>query len=360
MNALTYAQLGTDTIMKKYTPPELPPNHRFHYHQGVFLTGAERVYALTKDKKYYDYIKAWVDYHLQENGDCPTCHTDEFDDMQPGLLLFDLYETTKDERYKILLDRIIKAAEEHPKNALGGVWHKKFMKNQMWLDCMYMMGVVVTRYAVTFDKPYLIKVVHRQMRLMYENMKNPKTGLLYHAWDDSKEAPWADKATGCSPEHWGRAMGWYVVALAEIIEMLPDDNEYKNDFIAVEKELLSSVIKYRDSKMGLWYQIIDKGDVKGNWHETSCSCLFTYAIVKSARLGVIDNIGKDFIEECYNGILTMVNVSGEKLGIKGVCIGTGVGDINYYFERETVEDDLHGMGAFILMCSEIAKSEKGE
>lgn len=126
MDALMYAKLGADTIMNKYTPSELPPKYRFHYHQGVFLTGAERVYALTNEKKYYDYIKAWVDVHLKENGECPACHTDEFDDMQPGLLLFDLYDTTKDERYKILLDRIIQAAEEHPKNALGGVWHKKF------------------------------------------------------------------------------------------------------------------------------------------------------------------------------------------------------------------------------------------
>lgn len=355
MDALMYAKLCTDTIMNKYTPSELPPKLRFHYHQGVFLTGAERVYALTSEDKYYDYIKAWVDIHLKENGDCPTCHTDEFDDMQPGLLLFDLYKATKDERYKILLDRIIKAAEAHPKNALGGVWHKKFLKNQMWLDCMYMMGVVVTRYAVTFDKPYLIKVVHRQMQLMNENMKNPQTCLLYHAWDDSKEAEWANSKTGCSPEHWGRALGWYVVALADIIEMLPESNEYRTDFIRVEKELLTAVIKYRDEKSGLWYQVLDKGNEEGNWYETSCSCLFTYAITKSIRLGILESVNADFVKKCYEGILTMISVDGEKIGISGVCIGTGVGDKNFYFARPTVEDDLHGMGAFILMCTEVYK-----
>lgn len=355
MDALMYAELGADTIMSKYTPAELPPKHRFHYHQGVFLTGVERVYALTKQDKYYDYIKAWVDCHLKENGECPTCLTTEFDDMQPGLLLFDLYKKTGKEKYKILLDKIVDAAEAQPKNALGGVWHKIHMKNQMWLDCMYMMGVVVTRYAVTFNKPYLIKVVYRQMQLMYENMKNPRTGLLYHAWDDSKEAEWADSVTGCSSEHWGRALGWYAAALAEIIEMLPEKNEYRNDFIRVEKELLGTVAKYRDKETGLWYQVVDKGSVKGNWLETSCSCLFTYAMTKAARLGILENIDKEFIKECYNGVLTMTNISGEKLSIKGVCIGTGVGDINYYFERPTAEDDLHGMGAFILMCSEVYK-----
>lgn len=355
MNSLMYAKLGIETIMKKYAPGELPPSHRFHYHQGVFLTAVSRVYELTGEKKYYDYIKAWVDFHLKENGECPTCFTTEFDDMQPGLLLFDLYKTTNKEKYKILLDKIIKDAEAQPKNALGGVWHKMHMKNQMWLDCMYMMGVIVTRYAIEFDKPYLIKVVHRQMQLMYENMKNPATGLLYHAWDDSKEAEWADAVTGCSPEHWGRALGWYVVALAEIIEMLSESNEYRADFIRVEKELLDAVIKYRDNETGLWYQVIDKGDIEGNWLETSCSCLFTYAVSKAMRLGILEDVNKDFIKECYDGILTMTNVSGDKLGIKRVCIGTGVGDINYYFERPTVEDDLHGMGAFILMCSEVYK-----
>ncbi len=355
MNALDYAKLGADTIMNRFTPEELPPAPRFHYHQGVFLRAVENIYNITGEQKYADYIKAWVDVYVKEDGTCLHAHDfEEFDDMQPGELLIGLYNRTEDDRYKKALDSIIDAAKQHPKNALGGFWHKRFLPNQMWLDSMYMAGMIITRYAIEYNEPYLIKVVHQQMRLMYDNIRNPKTGLLFHAWDDSRQAEWADPETGCSPEHWGRAMGWYAVATAIIGDILPDGNEYKQDFRDVAASIIDALIKYQDKETGLWYQLLDKGDNPDNWLESSCAALFAFAIARAVKSGIVDESYKEYALKAYKGVLSYTEINeNNEIALKGVCIGTGVGDEAFYFGRPTQSGDLHGMGAFLLMCTEI-------
>lgn len=358
MNSLDYAKAGAKTLMDKFKPEELPPTHRFHYHQGVFLTGVERIYELTGDKKYRDYIRAWVDFNVDKDGNAPNCFLTEFDDMQPGMLLFNLYKETGEERYKILLDKIADSIESYPTNAKGGVWHKNFMKNQMWLDSMYMMGVVSSMYAKYCDRPYLFEKVYTQMALMRDYMTDENTGLMYHVWDDSKQCEFTDNESGLSSTFWGRAIGWYAAGVAEILEYLPENHPKRDEFIQAEINLLNAVKKFQDKETGLWYQVVDKTDDKRNWLETSCSALFVYAAAKSYRLGIIDDSFKDMILEGYRGVLSKTNLDGEHLNVTGVCIGTGVGTLEQYFERPTVENDLHGMGAFLLMSTEIYKAFK--
>lgn len=221
--------------MDKFKPEELPPTHRFHYHQGVFLTGVERTYELTDDKKYRDYIKAWVDFNVDKDGNAPNCFLTEFDDMQPGILLFNLYKETGEERYKILLDKIADSIESYPTNAKGGVWHKNFMKNQMWLDSMYMMGVVSSMYAKYCDRSYLFEKVYTQMALMRDYMTDKNTGLMYHVWDDSKQCEFTDNESGLSRTFWGRAIGWHAAGVAEILEYLPENHPKRDEFIQAEK-----------------------------------------------------------------------------------------------------------------------------
>jgi len=353
MNSLEYAIAGAKTIMQKFSPQELPPTHRFHYHQGVFLTGLERIYKLTKEVKYLDYIKEWVDFNIDENGNAPQCVLTEFDDIQPGMLLFNLYDETHEKRYKIMLEKIYGAIEKWPTNAKGGVWHKYQNKNEMWLDSMYMFGVISAMCANFFDNKYLFEKIYTQMALMRDNMTNPETGLMYHMWDDSGKNEFIDKKTNCIPVHWGRAMGWYVAALAEILELMPADFKYRQCFIDTQRELLTALKNYQDRKSGLWYQVLDISEDKRNWLETSCTALFTYAAAKAYRLGIIDDSFKDMITDGYNGVLSKTKLNKDCLSIEGVCIGTGVHYLDYYLTRPTVENDLHGMGAFLLMCTEI-------
>lgn len=356
MDALTYAKMGAETVMCEMSPEELPPTKCFHYHQGVFLEGVKRVYKLTQDDKYRDYINAWVNLHVDEKGGIPMCHTDRFDDLQPAVLLFDLYDETSDRRYKKALDMCMNTIEIWPTNAKGGVWHKFSTKNEMWLDTMYMMGFFTAMYAKYFHKPYFFEKLYSQLMLMYDNMRNPETGLLYHMWDDSKKNPFADPKDGLVKVHWGRAMGWYMTAMAEFLSQSPADSRLRHKSEELLREFFKVLKNYQDDKTGLWYQVLDKGDDSRNWLETSCSALFTYSAAKSFRKGVIGEEYREMIMKGYNGVLSKTDIDDGKLRLGGICIGTGVGVTEHYFSRPTSVNDLHGMGAFLLMCSEIHRT----
>lgn len=355
INALDYAKMGAQALMDKFTVETLPPVNHFHYHQGVFLAGVERVYKLTGDEKYKKYIKAWADMHIDKEGNAPYQADTIFDDVQPCLLLFDLYRETNDERYKIMMDRSFRNVEMWPTNAKGGVWHMKFMDNQMWLDTMYMMGVFSARYAKEFDVPYMFEKIHKQMKLMREYMTAPESGLLYHVWDDSKKIENCDPETGLIRHCWGRAIGWYVVAIAEILECLPNEHHLRQEFIDIEIEVLTALVKYQDKESGCWYQLVDKPENPSNWTESSCTALFTYAMAKCLRNGIIDDSFTDAINKGYKGAISKTEIRDGVLIMKDICIGTGHGDEQHYYDRPTVENDLHGMGALLLMCTEVYK-----
>ncbi|MCL2479612.1 MAG: glycoside hydrolase family 88 protein, partial [Treponema sp.] len=325
MTALDYAAKGADTLIRKFTVSELPPKNKFHYHQGVFLSGMERTYFLSRDQKYINYIKDWIDYYIDENGKIRFYNNiPAFDDMQPAILLFNLYETTKDERYKKVLDSFVPMVQMWPTNALGGFWHKYDRPNQMWLDLLYMIGPFGAMYAHYFDQPYLFEKVYRQMSLMRENMTDRKTGLIYHAWDDSKEAEWADSQTGLSQEFWGRAIGWYAVAIQDILDYLPEGHRRRNEFISAGVDIINALVRFQDEKTGLWFQVVDKGEYEGNWPETSCSCLYTYAIAKAMKNGFLHKSYSKYIHRAYEGIIRGIKFEGDDLIISNICVGTGV------------------------------------
>jgi unsaturated rhamnogalacturonyl hydrolase len=352
--ALEYAKMGADTLIRKFTVGELPPKNRFHYHQGVFLSGVERIYFLSGEKKYYDYIKDWIDYYIDENGKIRyDDYEHQFDDMQPAILLYNLYKETKDERYKKVLDAFAPLVEMWPTNAQGGFWHTYNHPNQIWLDSLYMIGPFSVMYAHYYGKPYLFEKVYRQMDLMRRNMTDPKTGLLYHAWDDSKQADWADKSSGLSREFWGRAIGWYAVAILDILDYIPEDHIHRNEFISAGRDIINALIRFQDEETGLWYQVVDKGDSDGNWLETSSSCLYTYAIAKAIKKGLLHPSYSRYAHKAYRGIINTLNFEGDDLVVSNICVGTWVGDYEFYVKRPTVQNDLHGMGAFLLMCTEV-------
>lgn len=357
-NSLDYAIAACDTMIKKFEAKNLPPVGRFHYHQGVFLSGMQKVFYLTNETKYYEYIKAWVDSVLREDGSFTEFMTDELDDMQPGILLFDLYERTGEKQYKIALDKIADILKDWNCNSEGGFWHKDMFPEQMWLDGMYMAGPFMTEYGEKFDYAPFFETVHLQMELMKKHNTDKKTGLMYHAWDAVKKQSWADEVTGCSAEFWGRAIGWFVVAMFDIAEKLPESFSKRQDFVNTGIELVKAIFKYQDKESGLWYQVVDKGERADNWTEVSCSCLFIYAVCKAIRLGFLnadDYAG--YIKKGYEGIISTLGFTNEgDVLVNKVCVGTGVADYGYYIRRPTSTNDLHGMGAFILMCCEYFKA----
>lgn len=354
--ALYYAKKLCDTLMMKYEADELgTEGHYFNYHCGVFLSGMERVYKLTDDEKYHNYIKAWVASVTDENGNIIEYNPKNLDDIQPSNVMFDLYKKTGDCRYKKILDTLVPALKTWRTNEEGGFWHKEIRPRQMWLDGLYMAGPVALRYGAEFGCGEYEAIMHKQAMLMYKHLYDEEKGLMYHAWDCSKVQEWADKETGRAPEVWGRAMGWYTVAIVDMLDYIKDE-KIRKDFIAIINTLAKNLIKYQSSENGIWYQVIDKGCQEGNWVETSCSCLFTYSIAKALRKGYIDDEYKNNVQCAYNGVLNYIKEDENGLiSIENVCIGTGVGDYDFYINRPRVSNDLHGAGAFVLMCTEVYK-----
>lgn len=359
MTAKDYATALAETMMNKFAPEALPPEGHFHYHQGVFLSGMLATYGITGDERYFDYAKAWVDSTLGDDGIPRNMLTTEPDDLQPGILLFEIYDKTGEEKYKKLLDKIIEWMMQLRKNPLGGIWHKAHLDDQMWLDSMYMAGVITSRYAERYGTREHRDFVHKQMTLMREYAKDEKTGLYHHAWDYSRKAKWADPVSGKSESFWGRAMGWFAVSMFEIAKTLERGTKEYNDYAKTGLDLIDALLRYRDTESGMWYQVVDKGHLPGNWHETSCSCLYLYALSLAVELGEIKKEEvRATAKHSFDGICASLRRGKDgEIGVRGVCIGTGVGDgsFEHYIARPTTENDLHGAGAFLLMCCEYAK-----
>lgn len=354
--ALEYGKLACDTMMRKFEAVDLPPKGGFHYHQGVFLSGMMKVYEVCGEEKYFNYMKDWVDSIVKETTVIDHYFKGTLDDHMAGILLFPLLERTGDEKYEWAIKQLVGEIKNWICNEYGGYWHMERTPNQMWLDGLYMVSELQMLYAKKYNDAYFKQQPVKQALLMYDHMQDPKTKCLYHAWDSSKTASWADKETGLAPEIWGRAMGWYVVSLLDILQHLdPDSEEYKK-LADIEREVLGAVMSYQDKEKKLWYQVVDKGDLPGNWVEASCSCLFVYAAAKAVRMGIMDADVLTAALEGFDAIIdAFVDVENGDLKLSGVCVGTGVLGYEGYIARPTSVNDLHGMGAFLLMCGEVAR-----
>lgn len=351
---LYYALAACDTMMRTFAPESLPPPGRFHYHQGVFLSGMMETYRLSGEAKLLTYVKAWVDSLVNPYGDIISFNPGQLDDLQPGVLLFPLYEQTGDKRYKTAMDTIAWFYERFPKTSSGGFWHNAMSRDQMWLDGLYMAGPFLAQYAAAFNRPGLLDVIVRQAELMEHYTRDAKTRLWRHAVDLHKCHPWADPRTGCSPEFWGRAMGWVPVALLNEMDFM--DGQYKETLARITRGLLLALIPYQDETSGLWYQVVDKGGEPGNWLETSCTCLYAAAICTAVRTGVLDPSALATAEKAVTGVLTRLRYDGDALLIPDICEGTWIGDYAFYCSRKRCVNDLHGVGAFLLMCAEAERT----
>jgi len=345
-------------MMRTYAAADLPPKGHFHYHQGVFLSGVWQTALLTGEEKYFRYVKDWMDSVISPNGDIIDYYHGDFDDMQPGILLFGLLDHYGDQKYQKALDNDIAQIKSVPVGPTGGYWHKMRRNSQMWLDGLYMAGPLMSEYAKRYHRPDLANQVVFQAQLMYDMTLNPATGLLLHAWDARKVAPWANPVTGQAPEHWGRSVGWVPVALLDDADHFPADSHEKSVLVGLALKVLRAVVKYQSAE-GRWYQVLDKGDQPDNWLENSCSALFVAALAKAVYQGyVTGDEAKQWAEaaECgYQAVINSLEWQGDNLQVGNVCIGTGVGDYQFYIDRPVHTNDLHGVGGFLLMCTEMQR-----
>lgn len=350
---IEWAKKACDSLMNTYEAGELPPAHRWHYHQGVFLCGMELLWEAVQEDRYVDYIQQYVDDLVDEYGNFYFAR-DELDAVQAGLLLFNLHERTGKLKYRIAAEKLRNLLLTLNKTSEGGFWHKDKYANQMWLDGLYMAGVFSLKYANQYGEAGLRETALHQEKLMRKNMQDETTGLLYHAWDESRRMPWANPATGCSPEFWSRSLGWYGLALAQFLDLLPTHNPGRAELVSTLRDFVQSLIRYQDEESGLWYQVVDKGEQSDNWLETSGTCLFVYTIAKAVKQGIVGEAALVAAKKGYEGLIAVLQWDeNDRLILPDICVGTGAGDYENYVTRPKVNNDLHGVGALVMACVEM-------
>lgn len=351
-----------NSIIEKY--PYLTDKWQYDY--GVVFKGMEYVYKKTNDKKYFNYIKENIDYFVEEDGNIKKYNLTEYniDHINNGKSLFFLYKETKQEKYKKAIELLRNQLKTHPRTTEGGFWHKNIYPHQMWLDGIYMASPFLAEYAHEFGEADLFDDVAKQIILCAKHTKDPITGLHYHGWDESRNQKWSNKITGCSPNFWGRAMGWYAMAIVDILDYLPENHESRESIIGIFESMIEALIKYQDKETGLWYQVVNRPDIEKNYHEASASCMFSYAIAKAINNDYISHKYLDNLEMAYKGIINNF-VKMDNNGyyeLHGTCMVAGLGgnpyrdgSVEYYLSEPIKVDDFKGVGAFIKASAEIEK-----
>ncbi len=342
-------------------------SRKWNYEQGIIEEAFLRMWMLTNNPVYFNYAKKNVDFYVQQDGTILTYKSKDFniDNIAPGRELLRLFEITKDEKYKIAADTLRAQLKNHPRNSKGGFWHKKIYPNQMWLDGLYMGEPFYIQYASMFNEQKSFDDIVNQFKLVKENLVDPKTGLYYHGWDESKVMKWAHPVKGTSPNFWGRSIGWFMMAIVDALDFLPEDHYGHKLLIDILNDLSESLLKYRDEKTKLWYQVVDKGELEGNYIETSGSLMFIYSYAKGFNKGYLDKKYFDIAKESFNSVLKNFVIIDEEgiINLNNVCSVSGLGgdpyrdgSFNYYINEPRRVNDFKGYGPLLLSAIEIEKN----
>ena len=337
----------------------------WNYIDGCMMNSLYSIYQQTGNKKYIDFIDKFVDYYVFDDGSIRgyELETYNLDNINEGRILFDLYRETGKEKYRKAADLLYEQIKGQPRTGTGNFWHKKIYPNQVWLDGLYMAQVFYTRYESEFNNCKNYSDIVGQFQSVYDNMYDKQKRLYYHGWDWSKEAFWADKTTGLSKSFWLRSVGWYTVGLVDAIGYFVGHEDLKAKLVAIFKETIEGLEQYIDKEGHMFYQVVDQIGREGNYLETSGSAMIAYAMMKGARLGIIDKRFAKVGEEVFNGICNKYLTETEgKLNLGGICLVAGLGPENnrrrdgtfeYYISEPVVENDAKGTGPFVMAYTEL-------
>lgn len=364
---LPLADAIIQSTMKFYPDPaQLSINApgQWNYEYGFFLNAVWVRWKETKTPAYFNYVRKWADRFIDDQGrvDSVQYRVAEYrlDDILPARLYLSLYEDTREEKYRKAAEKFRDQLRHQPKTSDGGYWHKEIYPNQMWLDGIYMADVFSVQYAKVMNEPALYDEAIHQIKLIAKHTRDSVTGLFYHGWDESKNKVWADPRTGRSPAFWGRAMGWYIMALVETLDYIPAQHPQRQDVVNILQKLAASIVRYQHAG-GLWYQVLDKANQPGNWEETSCSAMFAYAFAKSYRLGYLDKTYLASAKKAFHAInsrYAFTDTTGKVYLDQTVKVATlnpkvSKGDYAYYIGLECRINDYKGLSPWLYTSIEL-------
>ena len=342
---------------------------KWDYCHGVELQAFLNLYEATGYPRYRDYAIAYADTMVREDGSIQTYKLKEYniDRINTGKILFRIYGYTHNEKYLKALKLLRSQMDTHPRNADGSFWHKQTYPNQVWLDGVYMATPFISEYAARYHQFQDFTDVVNQIRTVARHTYDPQSGLFRHACDLSKKMFWADSITGQSPHVWGRAMGWYAMAIVDALDFIPQEQSGRDTLITILNTVVKGLKKVQDKKTGLWYQVLDCSGRKGNYLESSCSAMFIYTLLKAVRMGYIDSSYREMAIKAYQGFQKkFIRKSHGLTDVTQACAVAGLGgkenrngSFEYYISEPTRTNDAKVVGPYINAVIEMAKIKTG-
>ena len=341
----------------------------WNYIDGCMIKAVLGMYKATNDKKYVDFADNFIDYYVSEDGTILGYSVDELncDHINEGKVLYDLYDYTGKEKYKKALDLLYSQVKIQPRTEGGNFWHKNIYPNQIWLDGLYMVQPFYLEYEKRYNGFEGYKDVFKQFDNVYKLMKDERTGLFFHAYDETKSMFWADAKTGLSQNFWTRSLGWYAMALVDTIDIMDEMYFYEYETLQVQlKELLDALLSVQDLDSKMFWQVTEFASREGNYLETSGTCAIAYTLMKGARLGYLPTYYYDKGKEIFDAVAAskLVERNGE-LVLKDICLVAGLGGMpgkgsyklrdgtyEYYISEPIVDNDAKGVAPFYFAAAE--------
>lgn len=340
---------------------------KWDYCQGLMASALLKLYDQTGDTLFYNYVKRFADFMIDSTGNIRTYHLNEFslDRVNGGKFLMVLYRKTKQQNYLKAIQLFRDQLSNQPRTADGGFWHKAIYPHQMWLDGAYMASPFLSQYGSMFHDTAAISDAIHQLLLLAKHTYDPKTGLYYHAWDESRDQRWANKRTGQSPNFWSRSIGWYMMALVDVLDDVPQNNPNRHELISILRRLTKTLLAYQDPSTGLWHQVTNLTRSKGNYLESSSTAMFMYAITKGVNKGYLSrfylNVSKSTFQRFLHSAV-LIEPDGSYV-IQKACAVAGLGgkpyrdgSYQYYISEPQRDNDPKVIGPFLMWCIELSKS----
>ena len=357
------------SAMKKFNTENAP----YSYKSAILLEALFKASKVLGNDSMRSYVQHMLESYVHEDGSVEKFDPEKYsmDDIRMGYVMLRFYAESGDERYRKGVYQFIEMLKTQPRTPEGGFWHKGRYPNQMWLDGLFMQGPVYALYCRMFGGlKECLEDITAQFELVYEKTYDPETGLLRHAWDSSHKMPWCNPVNGQSKEVWGRALGWYCMALADLLEDIPSGSgydSYRSRFLALAYKLAPVLLRYQDSENGMWWQVVDKAHQGENYPESSATAMFIYFFAKMNRLGFFDKIYRDAAQRAFDGLVAdLTTTSGDgEVFLHDTCRSAGLGragennpyrpaDFEYYTTGEPRDtDNLHGVSPFISAALEL-------
>ncbi len=336
---------------------------------GMQINALQELDAVSPNKNYRDALETVTGSYIRDDGHIYTFEPDLFsiDLTKPGDMVILLEQRTGAEKYRKAVDFLRANLKRHPRTSQGAFWHRATYPNQLWLDGVYMGMPFLARYAATYETGEVqhqsFKEAVHEFVIARAQLRDEKTGLYYHAWDESKKAEWADKETGRASQFWSRGMGWYAMALVDVLDYLPEsETELRKTLLDITTELAADLLRYQDAETHTWWQITNKPNEIANYRESTASAMFTYFLTKAVNKGYLPETYRDVAINSYQGMINeFVTVHADgRISMNDQCLVAGLGfgrdgSYDYYMTERIVSNDAKGNTPFILSGVEMYK-----